>query len=146
MTEALKNIQMIIGVMCCTTLVFVVSCKTNSVRHRENGWYLIAKGEKDSIADSPIITVKDFIALELESDAYGTQVISGKICKQKQIVWADVTERTIGQQIGFVFNDTVITAPMVNARIESGTFQISNPHGYDLERIFKELQKEIQGN
>lgn len=138
--------QMVIEVMCCTTLVFVVSCKTNSAQYRENGWYLIANEQKDSIADSPIITVKDFIALEFESDAYGTQVISGKICKQKQIIWADATERAIGQQIGFVFNDTVITAPMVNARIESGTFQISNPHEYDLEHIFRELQKEIKRN
>lgn len=43
----------------------------------------------------------------------------------------------------FRFNDTVITAPQVNSPIESGCFQISNPHGYDLERIFRELQKEI---
>ena len=43
-----------------------------------------------------------------------------------------------------VFNDTVITAPMVNARIESGTFQISPPHRHDLERIFEILQKEIE--
>lgn len=146
MIKAFKSIQTIIGIMCCTALVFVVSCKTHSVQHRENGWYLITSGQKDSIADSPIVTVKDFIVLEFESDAYDTQIISGKICKQKQIIWADATERAIGQQIGFVFNDTVITAPMVNARIESGTFQISNPHGYDLEHIFRELQKEIKRN
>lgn len=42
----------------------------------------------------------------------------------------------------FRFNDTVITAPLINIPLESGHFQISNPHGYDLERIFKELQKE----
>jgi hypothetical protein len=36
----------------------------------------------------------------------------------------------------------VITAPLINIPLESGHFQISNPHGYDLERIFKELQKE----
>ena len=49
----------------------------------------------------------------------------------------------LGMYIAFVFNDTVITAPQVNSPIESGCFQISNPHGYDLERIFRELQKEI---
>ena len=47
-----------------------------------------------------------------------------------------------GKRIAFVFNDTVITAPLINIPLESGHFQISNPHGYDLERIFKELQKE----
>lgn len=112
--------------------------------HRENGWYLITDGQKDSLASSPMVTVKDFVAIELVSDDYGLRVISGKVNKQKQTVWADATEQAIGQRIGFVFNDTVITAPMINARIESGTFQISAPHGHDLERIFKKLQKEIE--
>ena len=97
--------------------------------HQENGWYLITDGQKDSLASRPIVTVR---------------VISGSVNKQKQKVWADATEQAIGQRIGFVFNDTVITAPMVNARIESGTFQISPPHRHDLERIFEILQKEIE--
>lgn len=112
--------------------------------HQENGWYLITDGQKDSLANSPMVTVKDFAAIELVSDDYGLRVISGKVNKQKQKVWADATEQAIGQRIGFVFNDTVITAPMVNARIESGTFQISPPHRHDLERIFEILQKEIE--
>lgn len=141
--KVLKSLYPIIGVMCCSTLIFVVSCNTNPVQHRENGWYLIVNGQKDSISDSPIITVKDFMALKFESDAYGTQVISGKICEQKQAIWADATERAIGQQIGFVFNDTVITAPIVNARIESGIFQISNPYGYNLKSIYQQLETEI---
>lgn len=111
--------------------------------HRENGWYLITDGQKDSLANSPMITVKDFAAIELVSDDYGLRVISGKVNKQKQKVWADATEQAIGQRIGFVFNDTVITAPMVNARIESGTFQISNPYEYDLKSIYQRLLAEI---
>ena len=112
--------------------------------HQENGWYLITDGQKDSLASRPIVTVKDFATIELVSDDYGLRAISGSVNKQKQKVWADATEQAIGQRIGFVFNDTVITAPMVNERIESGTFQISPPHRHDLERIFEILQKEIE--
>ena len=50
--------------------------------HRENGWYLITDGQKDSLANSPMVTVKDFAAIELVSDDYGLRVISGKVNKQ----------------------------------------------------------------
>lgn len=144
MMKTFRNIQTAIRIIGCCLFMSVVSCKEASMLHRENGWYLITDGQKDSLASSPMVTVKDFAAIELVSDDYGLRVISGKVNKQKQKVWADATEQAIGQRIGFVFNDTVITAPMINARIESGTFQISAPHGHDLERIFKKLQKEIE--
>lgn len=143
MMKTFRNAQTAIRVIGCCLFMSVVSCKEASMLHRENGWYLITDGQKDSLASRPIVTVQDFATLELVSDDYGLRVISGKVNKQKQKVWADATEQAIGQRIGFVFNDSVITAPMVNARIESGTFQITVPHGHDLERIFEILQKEI---
>ena len=144
MMKTFRNAQTAIRVIGCCLFMSVVSCKEASMLHRENGWYLITDGQKDSLANSPIVTVQDFATLELVSDDYGLRVISGSVNKQKQKVWADATEQAIWQRIGFVFNDTVITAPMVNARIESGTFQITAPHGHDLERIFKILQEEIE--
>lgn len=144
MMKTFRNAQIVIRVIGCCLFMSVVSCKEASMLHQENGWYLITDGQKDTLASSPIVTVKDFAAIELISDDYGLRVISGRVNKQKQKVWADATEQAIGQRIGFVFNDTVITAPMVNARIESGTFQITAPHGHDLERIFKILQEEIE--
>ena len=144
MMKTFRNAQTVIRVIGCCLFMSVVSYKEASMLHQENGWYLITDGQKDTLASSPIVTVKDFAAIELISDDYGLRVISGRVNKQKQKVWADATEQAIGQRIGFVFNDTVITAPMVNARIESGTFQITAPHGHDLERIFKILQEEIE--
>lgn len=130
---------LLIGAMSCSLFVSLASCGQASVQHRENGWYLITDGQKDSLASTPIVTVKDFEALELDSDAFGMQVIVGTISQRKQKAWADATERAIGQRIGFVFNDTVITDPMINARIESGRFLISNPHRYDLKGIYRRL-------
>lgn len=68
---------------------------------------------------------------------------TGVFLQDKLPIWREATTKSVGKYIAFVFNDTVITAPQVNSPIESGCFQISNPHGYDLERIFRELQKEI---
>ena len=102
--------------------------------HRTNGWYYVTSQTTDSLSQTPFLTVMDFDSLRLETDAFGHSVITGVFLQDKL---------PIGKYIAFVFKDTVITAPQVNSPIESGCFQISNPHGYDLERIFRELQKEI---
>ena len=43
-----------------TIVIMVVTIypgRSQSVRHRENGWYRIIDGEKDSIASLPVVTV-----------------------------------------------------------------------------------------
>ena len=117
------------------------SCTQIPKPHYENGWYHILSKQKDSIAKEPIVTVKDFISLRLDSDGNGTCVIVGQISKHKLKKWADETEKAIGKQIAFVLDDTVITNPQVNARIESGVFQISS-HDYDLKNIYNKIRKE----
>ena len=124
-------------------LVFTICpSRSQSVKHRENGWYRIIDGLKDSIASQPIVTVKEFATLRLEKDFFEKTVITGSVSKHKLQVWADSTERLIGKRIGFVFNDSVITAPQVNMRIESGNFQISNPHNCDMLSLYRSLLKE----
>ena len=113
-----------------------------SAKHRENGWYRIIDGQKDSIASRPIVTVKEFASLRLDNDFFGKAVITGSVSKHKLQAWADSTEQLIGKRIGFVFNDSVITAPRINMRLESGNFQISNPHNYDMLSLYKSLLKE----
>ena len=115
---------------------------SQSIKHRENGWYHIIGGQKDSIASSPIVTVKEFASLRLEKDFFGKAVITGSVSKHKLQAWADSTEHLIGKRIGFVFNDSVITAPRINMRLESGNFQISNPHNYDMLSLYRSLLKE----
>lgn len=87
------------------------------------------------------MTVKDFVSLRLDSDRNGTYVIVGQISKHKLKKWADETEKAIGKQIAFILDDIVITNPQVNAKIESGTFQISS-HNYDLRNIYNKIRKE----
>lgn len=108
----------------------------------ENGWYHIAEGTKDSVIPTPIVTVKEFVALKLNTDYYGIYAITGQVCRSKRQAWADATERWIGKRIGFVFNDSLITSPQVNMRIESGTFQISTPQGHGIKSLYPKLLKE----
>lgn len=106
----------------------------------ENGWYYIV-GE-DSIVPTPIVTVKEFGALRVDSDYYGMYSIMGQVCRSKRQAWADATERWIGKRIGFIFNDSLITSPQVNMRIESGNFQISTPQGKGIRSLYKSLMEE----
>lgn len=108
----------------------------------ENGWYYIVDGTQDSIVPTPIVTVKEFGALRVDSDYYGVYSIVGQVCRSKRQTWADATERWIGKRIGFVFNDSLITSPQVNMRIESGNFQISTPQGKGIRTLYRSLMKE----
>ena len=128
-------------------VIAAMACKTfpthsQSVKHRENGWYRIMDGQKDSIASRPIVSVKEFASLRLEKDPFGKAVITGSVSKHKLRAWADSTEQLIGQRMGFVFNDSVITAPRVNMRLESGMFQIATPGDYDISSLYRNLLKE----
>ena len=115
---------------------------SQSIKHRENGWYRITDGQKDSIASLPIVTVKEFASLRLDTDVFGKAVITGSVSKHNLQAWANSTEQLINKRIGFVFNDSVITAPRINMRLESGNFQISNPHNYDMLSLYRSLLKE----
>ena len=108
----------------------------------ENGWYYIADEPKDYVIPTPIVTVKEFVALRLDSDFYGMYSIVGQVCRSKRQAWADATERWIGKRIGFVFNDSLITSPQVNMRIESGAFQITIPQGRGVRSLYQSLMKE----
>lgn len=128
-------------------IIAAMACKTfpthsQSVKHRENGWYRIMDGQKDSIASRPIVTVKEFASLRLEKDPFGKAVITGSVSKHKSRAWADSTEQLIDKRMGFVFNDSVITAPRVNVRLESGMFQIAAPGDYDISSLYRNLLKE----
>ena len=108
--------------------------------HKENGWYHVLS--TGSLSSKPIITVKDFVGLKLEKDYFGKYAISGQISKHKLNKWADETEKSIGKKIAFVFNDSIITAPQVNCRIESGTFMITSFSDQKLPEIYKGIMRE----
>lgn len=121
-----------------------VGCQHKSIAiHRENGWYPVTGDSNDSLSLEPIVTTKDFSVLRLDSDAFGKYVIFGQIHLYYMNLWAEETEKAIGKQIAFVFNDSVISTPTVNMRIESGNFAITSYCNTLLPEIYEELNKEI---
>ena len=121
-----------------------VGCQHKPIAiHRENGWYPVTGDSNDSLSLEPIVTTKDFSVLRLDSDAFGKYVIFGQIHPYYMNLWAEETEKAIGKQIAFVFNDSVISNPTVNMRIESGNFAITSYCDTLLPEIYEELNKEI---
>lgn len=131
-----------IYVISITTAFASLRYHQKSPAHRENGWYRIIDGAKDSISSQPIVTAKDFVWLRIEKDFFGNSVISGSVSKHKLQAWTDSTEQLIGKRMGFVFNDSVITAPQVNMRIESGAFLINGLDDYGMEVLYRKLLNE----
>lgn len=99
-------------------------CSTN---HLANGWYPVADTSDNSIEGTAIVTVKDFDVLRLDTVSHpDIAFIEGRLKADKVSVWAKATEDRIGKRIGFVFKDSVIMAPTINCRIESGCFTINS--------------------
>ncbi len=113
-----------------------------SSAHRVNGWYPVADSPENKIEGKAIVTSKDFDAVSLDTvTSPDIAIIEGKLKAEKVQKWADATESRIGKRIGFVFNDSVITAPTVNCRIESGGFSINSPDKSLIIEIFNSLNE-----
>ena len=121
-------------------IFFVVILGACSSAHRVNGWYPVADNQENTIEGKAIVTTKDFNVVTLDTVSYPDMaVIEGKLKAEKVQKWADITESRIGKRIGFVFNDSVIMAPTVNCRIESGSFTINSPDKALIIGIYKSL-------
>ena len=124
-------------------VLLLLLCACTSHR-KADGWYPVADYPDNSIVGEPLATVKDFESVVIvrdtfiiESDTVCQLCIQGRVKPEKRLQWADGTERLIGKRLGFIYNDSVITAPQINARIESGAFQITSPDTTLLKSIYR---------
>lgn len=125
-------------------LLLVCACSTH---RRADGWYQVSDNTYNSIVGKPLATVKEFEevvmvrnSLVLDDDTVSQLVIEGIVKPKYRKRWADGTERLIGKRLGFVYNDSVITAPQVNVRIESGSFGINSPDTILLKNIYNSIK------
>ncbi len=141
------NLQPIIVFFLVSLLIF---CACSSHR-KMDGWYPVADYPVDRIVGEPLVTVKDFNdvviirdTLVMGGDTVRRLLIQGRISQKKLRQWADGTENLIGKRLGFVYNDSIITAPQVNARIESGSFQINSPDTNLVNDIYVSIRHQIR--
>lgn len=138
-----------------TTLFLFLSlllwCSFSSFKNdstRPNGWYYMIDKDHDSLSAEPVVTVKDFSKLKLDSTMDSTTNkmtyrIIGKTSEAKKAAWAEATEKSIGKHLGFLFNGVILTAPYVNCKIESGYFFISTEiEGYDMKLLYEQIRQE----
>lgn len=126
-------------------VLLLILCACSSHR-KADGWYPVADYPDNSIVGKPLATVKDFERVAIvrdtfviESDTVSKLLIQGRVKPGKRQQWADGTERLIGKRLGFVYNDSVITAPQINVRIESGSFQITSPDTVLIRNIYNSI-------
>ena len=73
---------------------------------RPNGWYYVIDMEHDSLSADPIVTVKDFARIKLDSVSDSNEDnmayrILGVLDDSHKTTWAEATEKSIGKHIGF---------------------------------------------
>ena len=130
------------GTIILLTMFLVVGFSGCTSLHRADGWYPVADIPENMIEGKAIATTKDFEKCILDSVSYPDMIVIVGILKEDKIrKFAEASENRIGKRIGFVYKDSVIMAPTVHCRIESGTFTINS---YDRElilEIFNSLNK-----
>ena len=132
-----KLLKEIIFLLVISIIIEVSGC---SSAHHANGWYPVADFPENMIEGKAIATTRDFEKCILDSVSVPDMIIiTGKLKEDKIQKWADATESRIGKRIGFVFKDSVIMAPTVNCRIESGTFTINSNDRKLILEIFDSL-------
>ena len=115
-----------------------------SATHKDNGWYPVADFPENKIEGKAFITTTDFVEISLDTVSVPyIAVIEGRLKAEMIQKWADATEARIGKRIGFVFNDSVIMAPTVNCRIESGRFTINSPDKALMLEIYNSLKEQL---
>lgn len=126
-------------------VLMMILCACSSHR-RTDGWYPVADYPDNSIVGEPLAMVKDFERVVIvrdtfiiEKDTVSQLLIQGRVKPGKRRQWGDGTERLIGKRLGFVYNDSVITAPQINARIESGAFQITSSDTVLIRNIYNSI-------
>ena len=132
-------------------VLLLLLCACTSHR-KADGWYPVADYPDNSIVGKPLATVDDFESVVIvrdtfivDSDTVSQLLIQGRVKPEKRQQWADGTERLIGKRLGFVYNDSVITAPQINARIESGAFQITSPDTVIIRNIYNSITQQWTG-
>lgn len=106
------------------------------------GWYPVADYPDDRVTGDAVVTVKDFKHISIDSiDSH--VYIAGKLKPAKIAEWADYSETHIGKRLGFLYNDSIVCAPTINTRLESGNFQITSPDAALLHKIYDSLSKEV---
>ena len=124
------------------SIPFLLLYSCSKSMHFADGWYPVADIPENMIEGKAIVTTKDFEKCILDSVSYPDMiVIVGKLKEDKIRKFAEASENRIGKRIGFVYKDSVIMAPTVNCRIESGTFTINSNDRELILEIFNSLNK-----
>ena len=132
-----------------TTLIGneIVRTHPYDAMHKVNGWYPVADYPENKIEGEAFVTAKDFAEVSLDTISVPDMaVIEGRLKVAMIQKWADATEARIGKRLGFVFNDSVIMAPTVNCRIESGSFTINSPDKALMLEIYNALKEQLTLN
>ncbi|RZM02245.1 MAG: hypothetical protein EOO88_57265 [Pedobacter sp.] len=113
---------------------------THDVCKLRTGWYYIladsakgclkqlSKANKTYVVDpSPIVEQKDFANYKIYRNRDGLPGLAIYFDRIGTIAWAGATYRSIGLELGFVLNDTLISTVRINSKITEGVSSIMSP-------------------
>jgi len=122
------------------------------------GWYSIAnydngymrQTENDTahyfIEPMPIVSAKHFVSLHVAKDLNDIPILTMQFDTWGTAVWSEATKQAVGNRLGFILNNKLITTPTVNEQIPHGRSAIASREfsENDLHKIKAEIEKEMR--
>jgi preprotein translocase subunit SecD len=119
----------------------------------QTGWYYIIDEDKGTkrqldktenyyfLDPSPIVTAKNIKEIKFRLDNEQKAFLAIQFDAPGTKAWSMATLRSINRRLGFVLNDKLIQAPLVNSEITGGVSAIWDYSRPELETIKKEIEK-----
>ena len=137
-------------ILCCPLLQ---AQKDNAKKHRylPTGWYHVTDSvhgvevkmyktlESYYLDPTPIVTLDDFERILL--DTIDAPRILFSLKADRIPAWAKATRESVGEKLAFVLSNNVISAPIVQCELQSGSSTIGRPYSLEeLKRFKQELR------
>ncbi len=101
--------------------------------------------EKISFEKTPILSFNEIKSVTKSFDKFtGKEVVNIILTDTGRKIFKIHTANHIGEKLGIIFNDKLITAPVINSEISGGKVQITNGYGDNIEELYTYLKRAIE--
>lgn len=102
--------------------------------------------EKLSFENKPILSFVEIKSVSKSFDNLGHKVIQMTLTDAGREIFKVYTANNVGNKIGMIFRDKLISAPLINSEIPGGKVQIPSGNDVDIDNLYVYMLKAIECN
>jgi len=109
---------------------------------KNNGNYY----EKLSFENKAILSFTEINSISKSFDNFGNKVIQITLTEAGREIFKVYTANNVGNKIGMIFRNKLVSAPLISSEIPGGRVQISSGSDIDIDNLYVYMLKAIECN